>query len=122
MTTSLDGYNITIQNGSFHEKKDFSGKDQYVWKDSSIKLDHKSYGLVERWSFTCFEDTDEVAWADSVANKLLPVVASGAPVVFMFSSTKHSIPDGQTVCVNGVNVRYSSNLKIRYFDVNVMAI
>lgn len=122
MTIILDSYPLTIQLGSFHERLAFSGKDQYVWKDSAIKLQHKSYGAVESWSFTAFEDANAVAWVDSAAYHLLTHVANGVAVAFVFSSLEHSVPDGQLVYVNNVKVHYSSDLKIRYFDCNARAV
>jgi hypothetical protein len=119
---SVDAYALTIQQGSFREKTAYSGVDQYIWSGGAIKLQHKSYGNVESWTLTAIEDASAVAWVDSAPFHLLTHIADGAAVAFVFDvPTKHSVPVGQTVYVNSVNVRYSSNLKTRYFDLSLRA-
>lgn len=118
----LDGKPLLLQLGSFHEKLDFSGVDKYVWGGASIQLQHKSYGAVEGWTLTAFEDAATVAWVDSAAYHLLTHVADGAAVPFVFDvALKHSVPQLQTVYVESCKVHYSSNMAIRYFDVALRA-
>ena len=119
---TLDSYALKIQQGSFHEKTEFAGVDRYIWSAGAIKLQHKSYGAVESWMFTALEDANVVAWEDSAPFHLLSHVADGTTVAFVFDVPyKHSVPAGQTVYVDSVNVRYSSDLKTRYFDLSLEA-
>jgi hypothetical protein len=122
-TFTVDSLPLTIQTDSFHEKTRFSGSDQYIWKDSAIKLQHKSYGMVEYWTFTAYEDAVTVEWEDSTAYHLLTHVADGAAVIFVFDvPTKHTIPTNQYVYVESVKVWYSNGSKTRCFSLSLRAI
>lgn len=119
MTSKIDGYTIAIQDGSFAIDNAFIGVDWDAWSAGYARK-HASYGNARAWMFTCFEDAVAVPWVSSVAKHLKTHVIDGAAVTFEYTNgTKYSVPAGQTVYVESVDVWYSSNMAVRYFTVTV---
>jgi hypothetical protein len=120
ITSKIDGYDITIQDGSFAIDNAFIGVDWDGWSATAYGRKHASYGNMRGWTFTCFEDAVAVPWTSSIAKHLKTHVVDGAAVAFEYVNlTKYLVPNGQTVYVESVEVWYSPKMTIRYFTVTV---
>jgi hypothetical protein len=122
-TYKIDAQTISIQQGSFREHRQFAGTDWDAWVNNAYARKHQSYGWIGGWAFTCVEDASSVTWANSVAYHLYTHITDGAAVALEITNgTKHSLPVGQTVYVESVEVWYSAGMKTRYFSVKVRAV
>jgi hypothetical protein len=120
VTSKIDGYTITIQDGSLAVDNAFIGTDWDKWENSAYVRKHASFGNQRGWTFTCKENVASVTWTNSVAKHLETHVADGAAVTFEYvNGTKYSVPAGQTVYVEDVDVWYNAGMKARYFTVTV---
>lgn len=123
MASSIDGYAIQIQDGSFSETCGFVGSDVDVWLGTAgHQRQHKAYGAASFWSFVCVEDCESVAWVNSVGNHLATHVTDGAAVAWVVDAgAKHSVPAGQLVYVLGLEIWFGQAMKTRYIKLTVRA-
>ncbi len=118
--STINGYPITVQSESLQGAVDGISAEWTEWEDGEAVLKQKGYGGTREWSFTCFENTDDVAWEDSVAYLLESVVDAKTPVVLTLDfGDKHSVPADTMVYVGSIKYWYSAGMKVRYFTITV---
>ena len=124
MVESIDTLPIKIEPDSFRESCKFQGTDVDIKLGTQgHQRQHWSYGSADVWSFTCVEDADSVAWADSVALAMIIKCTSGAPAALVISfGTQHSLPTPQNVYILNVKVWYNQSTTTRYFNLTVRGV